>query len=70
MLKICEYKRLQCVRLINGGCSQREVADQLEISRGGVRSIMKRFKSTGVTADIPKIARPRKLTSNHSLHCY
>ena len=24
---------------------------------------MKRFKSTGVTADIPKIGRPRKLTS-------
>ena len=45
-------------------CSERDVADQLEISRGGVRSIMKRFKSTGVTADIPKIGRRRqKLTS-------
>ena len=63
MPKICEYKRLQCVRLINSGCSQREVADQLEISRGGVRSIMKRFKSTGDTANNPKIGRPRKLTS-------
>ena len=58
MPKICEYKRLQCVCLTNGGCSQREVADQLEISRGGVISIMKRFKSTDVTADIPKICRP------------
>ena len=68
MPKICEYKRLQCVRLINCGYSQREVADQLEISRDEVRSIMKRFKSTGVTADIPKSSKTN--FKNTAPHCY
>jgi len=62
MPKICEYKRLQCVDLINKGLSQRKVADQLQISRGGVRNIMKKFKSSGIIADVPKTGRPRKLS--------
>ena len=48
------------IERIKNGISQAEVARQLQISRCGVQSILKKFHTSGSVNNLPRSGRPRK----------
>jgi len=59
---ISMYARQRVVDLHQQGHSQRKIATELKISRGGVRSIIKKHKSSKTIYNRSKPGRPRKLS--------
>ena len=60
MTRISQYKRQRVIDLLREGLSQRDIANQLNISQ--FRDIGKRHKESLDVSNRPKSDRPRKLT--------
>ena len=60
MVKINLEIRQDVIERLKNEISQAEVARQLQISRCGVQSILKKFRSYGSVNNLPRSGRPRK----------
>ena len=62
MPRISAEKRSLVIEFTNGGMTQKEIAQTLNISRRSVQYIIKKFKETGQVADRERSGRPRILS--------
>ena len=73
MTRICHYKRQRVIDLLREGLSQRDIANQLNISQFSVRDIGKRHKEGRGVSDRPKTGRPHKIgniiKASSKIHC-
>lgn len=60
MPRLNEDMRERIIRFFKENCSQRDIANKLGISKGGVQRVIEKFKAYNTLQDMPKCGRPKK----------